>query len=658
MVTEEVEEVIRQNVGEGKLVASAVENIKSWMEADFLPAWARESIVELVEGEAWDELNDRFYKTLAFGTGGMRGRTIGNIVTLRERGKGGQGEVPDHSAVGTNTLNDFNVVRATVGLFRYCEDYLKAQEGRFEEPRLVIAHDVRHFSDHFCKLAASVWGKLGGRAYIFDGPRSTPQLSFSVRYLKTHAGIVITASHNPPHDNGYKVYFEDGGQVVSPHAERIIEAVNAVGLAEISRYLEVDEACMEHLPVSVDEAYLKDIEAGVLDADLLRERRPKVVFTPIHGTGKVAAVPIMERFGVDCVVVEEQMTDDPHFSTVKSPNPENAEALSLAIAQAKACGDVDIVMGTDPDGDRMGVAVPNTEGEMVLLSGNSIGSLLAAYRIAKLKELGYIPEEGTQSAAIIKTFVTTGLQEAIAKAHGLKLINTLTGFKWIGEKLNEYEGKLREALKREEGIVINYNETDRRRRMELLLKYSTFCVFGGEESYGYLASDSVRDKDANSAVIMFCELVAHLKQRGMSVLEYLNALYVEYGYYTELPLSIFYEGAEGASKIRAILESYKKSPPKAFSNVRVKKIRDFGRDALFDADGKRITPQDFYFVELEDGYSYAVRASGTEPKIKFYFFAYEGVETDGQLKGTKLLAKEKLEALRDAVESDAHVRAG
>lgn len=647
---------IESAAAEGKLLASTVENLKIWANADFLPAWAGESINELVEQEAWEELNDRFYQNLAFGTGGMRGRTIGRVSSSVESGDlDAQGGSPAHAAVGTNVLNDFNIVRATIGLFRYVKAYLNA-EGRYDLPRFVIAHDVRHFSRHFCELAASTWTQLGGQAIIFEGPRSTPQLSFSVREYKATCGAVITASHNPPHDNGFKVYFEDGAQVVSPHAETIVAEVGKVGLEEVPAFLEVNLDSVITLGGEADEAYLALLDEMVLDREVMEQQKAKVVFTPIHGTGAISSVPALESLGVEVIEVPEQAILDSRFPTVKSPNPENAEALEMAIARANET-DADVVIATDPDADRMGVAVRNTAGEMVLLTGNQIGTLLAEYRISTLKDAEILPEDGSPNAALIKTFVTSPMQESVADWHGLKTINTLTGFKWIGEKLADYEAQMKDALFEKEGMALDYDATDVWTRADLLLEYSTFFAFGGEESYGYLATDKVRDKDANAAVIMFCELAAYLKAQDMTFPEMLDSLYLQHGYYEEKQINIYYEGAAGSQKIKNILSSYRDDSPKQFGEIEVTKFTDFGKETLKDADGKQIPPQDFYFLELSNGYSYAVRGSGTEPKIKFYVFGRSEVEDPDALDQVKADAAVVMQDILAAIEADARQRA-
>ena len=639
----------------GSLLESTVVNLKKWASADFLPNWAGASIVELVENSEWDELNDRFYQNLAFGTGGIRGRTIGSVPAAAETGTLSEMGSPEHAAVGSNVLNDFNLVRATIGLFRYTKQYLK-ESGSYDLPRFVIAHDVRHFSRHFCELAASTWCKLGGQALIFEGPRSTPQLSFAVRQNNATCGAVITASHNPPHDNGFKVYFDDGAQVVSPHAEGIVDLVNLVELSEVPAFLNIDLEPVISLGAADDAAYLELLKEMVIDNEVMQKEAPQIVFSPIHGTGAISSVPALKALGVKVIEVPEQMVQDARFPTVKSPNPENAEALAMAIAKANEVG-ADVVVATDPDADRMGVAVRDRSGEMVLLTGNQIGTIMAEYRISVLKDTEVIPEDGGDNTVLIKTFVTSPMQEAVADWHGLKTINTLTGFKWIGEKLAGYEAQMKARLLEEEGTAVDYDACDIWTRADLLLDYSTYFVFGGEESYGYLATDKLRDKDANAAVIMFCEVAAYLKSQEMTFPEFLDSLYLQHGYYEEKTINIYYEGAAGSQKIKNILESYRSGAPKAFGDVKVSGFTDFGKDEIIDADGQKIPPQDFYFLELSNGYSFAVRGSGTEPKIKFYVFGRSEVLDPEDLIKVKAVAAVEMQTVLAAIEADARVRA-
>lgn len=634
---------IRRAEQEGYLLRPAADNICSWVNAKFLPKWALDGIEELAGDEAWEELNDRFCCYLAFGTGGMRGRTIARRPTA--------GEIAGRAAVGSANLNDFNIVRATIGLFRYCKELPVG--GR---PTLVVAHDVRYFSRHFCELMASAWHQLGGRALVFKGPRSTPQLSFSVRWYRTSVGVEITASHNPAHDNGYKVYFSDGAQVVSPHAEGIIKQVQEVALGEIVPYLHKNMKGVEMLSEEADQVYLEVLGESVIDSAMIRRARPRVVFTPIHGTGGVISLPLMRQFGVEVVEVEEQMAMDAAFPTVESPNPEDAETLSLAIAKAKEV-DADMVIATDPDSDRIGIAVPDSRGKMVPLTGNTIGAMLLNYRIEALKRSGRLPLSGSRSAVLIKTFVTTALQTAIAERHGLKVINTLTGFKYIGEKLRRYEKLLVDTLATERGVEIQYDALNERERRELMLQYGSYFVFGGEESCGYLTNDRVRDKDAHAAAILFCELVATLKKEGRSATEYLDELYLQHNYHEEDQLNLVYSGAAGVSRITRILKSYRERPPKEMAGEQVIDFVDFGRDEILDADGCTIPKEDFFFVQLDNGYSYAVRGSGTESKIKFYVFGCEEVLEPGALNRVKKRVRREVEKLKEALESDGRERA-
>ncbi len=647
-------ETLAHAVNSGQLLSSAAENIRAW-QAVPLPEWARRSLEELIAKQAWSELNDRFYRYLEFGTGGIRGRTIGVVSTAEESGDTNATGSPAHAAVGSNVLNDFTLLRATIGLYRYIEKYL-ARSHRFERPKLVIAHDVRHFSRHFCELAASAWTRLGGSAFIFDGPRSTPQLSFTVRYLKAHAGAVITASHNPPHDNGFKAYFEDGAQVVPPHDKNIVDEVNAVPLTAVGEYLDIQKRGLVVLDASVDEAYLAVAARAALDPSLFKRTPLKVVFTNIHGVGGVSSPPLLKRFGIDVVQVPSQAAFDPQFPTVKSPNPENADALALAVALADERG-IDLVLATDPDCDRMGVAVRNLSGSMELLTGNQIGALLTDYRISKYKELGWIPAAGSPRAALIKTFVTSPLQDAIGRNHGVKVINTLTGFKWIAAKMRRYEDTLKRELLARSGIAIDYDATPFEHRAKLLVELSTFFLFGTEESYGYLPNDLLRDKDGNAACLMFCELAAWVKERGLTVPEYLDELYLKNGFYLEGVVNLYYEGATGAAKIKRILETYRSAPPTAFGDVAVAKFEDFGRQTIVDDDGEEIPKQDLYFVTLANGYTFAARGSGTEPKMKFYVFGKADVGSRADLPAVKTAVKAELDRIRALIEADAKARA-
>jgi phosphoglucomutase len=350
--------------------------------------------------------------------------------------------------------------------------------------------------------------------------------------------------------------------------------------------------------------------------------------------------------------VPEQLEFDGRFPTVKSPNPENAEALARAVALAEREA-ADVVVATDPDADRMGCAVRNRAGKLELLTGNQIGALLTEYRLSKYKELGWIPREGTLRAATIKTFVTSQLQDAIGHGHGVKVINTLTGFKWIAAKLRRYEDELRRAM----GPDFDYDATPFAQRAKLLQQHSTFYVFGTEESYGYLPNDALRDKDGNSACLMFAELCAWVKGRGLSVPEYLDEIFLRYGFYLEGVINIYYEGASGNAKIRRILETYRSNPPRSFGDVAVVKFQDFGREKILDPDGEQIPAQDLYVVTLANGCSFAARGSGTEPKMKFYLFANEKVSRAADLPAVKAHVRDTLDRVSKLIEADAKARA-
>ncbi len=641
-------EVIARAVTDGRLLDSAAKNIEALLQGSTSPLYLR-VVEELCQSDAWDELNDRFYKTLAFGTGGLRGRTIGKVVTRAERGNATDADPPQHPCVGTNAMNFYNIGRATRGLVAYLHDWF-AKQSLAGKPKIVIAHDTRFFSKEFTALAAKIAAENGADACVFDGPRSTPELSFAVRYLRANAGIVITASHNPPHDNGYKVYFEDGAQVVEPHAGGIIARVNAIESESYAPHPQPGQVVT--LGSAIDDAYMNRLETLVIDPELVRKAKDlRIVFTPIHGTGGVIIKPMLQRLGFSFCVVEEQDQFDGRFPTVVSPNPENAEALKLGIelaTQEKA----DLVIATDPDCDRMGVAARTASGEMKLLTGNQIGSLIAFYRAQAFFARGILNKENAPRGVIIKTFVTTDLQKAIAEHYGLRCVETLTGFKYIGAKLGKYERALQSG---EDYRDLPEEETRRRR-----LAHSSFYIFGGEESYGYSGADFVRDKDGNGATIMFCEVAAYAKSRGLTIDALLDDVFATFGYFQETNGSMTFEGAEGASRIKRLLESYHSDPPNEMLGSRVAAVKDFEKEKFHDVEGDIIPKEKMLIFELEDRTRIAVRASGTEPKIKYYLFAQRR-PADGKLSATELArAKSKvgqrLELLWKWLQQDAQKR--
>jgi phosphoglucomutase len=497
-----------------------------------------------------------------------------------------------------------------------------------------------------------VAARNGCDACIFEGPRSTPELSFTVRFLHANAGVVVTASHNPPHDNGYKVYFGDGAQVVEPHASGIIAKVNAAGASEPNES-HGDVTTLGH---QVDEAYMERLQTLVLDPELVRSQRDlRIVYTPIHGTGGVVIKPMLERLGFTFDVVTEQDQFDGRFPTVQSPNPENAEALKLAIELAQR-KEADLVIATDPDCDRMGVAVRSANGEMKLLTGNQIASLMAYYRTKTLFAQGVLNTKNASRGVIIKTFVTTDLLKAIAEKFGVRCVETLTGFKYIGAKLLKYE---RAVLLKSGADYGDLSETETRR---LRLAHSSFYIFGGEESYGYSGADFVRDKDANGSAIMFCEVAAHAKSRGLTIDALMDEVYRELGYYLEKNGALTFEGAEGAAKIQKLLATYLQDPPPELLGSKVTSMRNFETDRIRDVEGDQIPKEKMLIFELADKTRVAVRGSGTEPKIKYYLFAQRRPESgkfsETELNAIKPQVARRLEALWDWLQRDAQERVG
>ena len=643
---------IDRAVADGQLMESAEKNILNLL-AGSPSDFYLQVVGELVGADAWPELNDRFYQTLVFGTGGLRGRTIGKIVTAAERGSSRKDERPQFPCVGTNAMNFFNISRATQGLVVYLRDW--NQRAKISaNPKIVIAHDPRFFSTEFCELAAKVASKNGCDASVFEGPRSVPELSFAVRHLKASAGIVITASHNPPHDNGYKVYFSDGAQVIEPHASGIIAKVNAITSEAFTPLPKDRQGKITTLGKEIDEAYMQRLETLILDPQIIRETKSlRVVYSPLHGTGRVIIEPMLKRLGFNFDVVAEQDRFDGRFSTVKSPNPENAEALTMAIDLAQK-EDADLVAATDPDCDRMGAAVRTKTGKMKLLTGNQIGSLIAYYRTKTLFDQGVLNKENAARAVIIKTFVTTDLQKAIAEYYGLRCVETLTGFKYIGAKLSKYERALPKNVRE------NYVDLDEEETRRLRLAHSSFYVFGGEESYGYSGADFVRDKDGNGAVIMFCEVAAYAKSRGQTVDQLLDEIFEIFGYFAEKNGSLVFEGAEGANKIKQLIESYAKHPFSEVLGSKVTGARNFETEAIYDVEGDEIPKEKMSIFELENRTRIAVRGSGTEPKIKYYLFAQRRPENgkfdSAELDQIKSEVKETLDRLWNWLQQDAQSR--
>ena len=646
---------IERAVAAGRLMESAGRNIRALLIGAPSNLYLR-AINELLDAAEWQELNDRFYQTLTFGTGGLRGRTVGKIVTTVERGNAREGERPEFPCVGTNAMNFFNLNRATRGLVSYLQDWNRRQ-GITTKPKIVIAHDPRFFSKEFAESAANVAAENGCDAFVFDGPRSVPELSFAVRHLYASAGIVITASHNPPHDNGCKVYFDDGAQVIEPHASGIMGKVNAITTESFTPVSKEQQGNVTIIGKNIDHAYMRRLETLVLDPRVIREAKSlRIVYTPLHGTGSVITKPMLIRLGFNFQVVPEQDCFDGRFPTVKSPNPEYGEALTMATNLAEK-ENADVVVATDPDADRMGVAVRTKNGRMKLLSGNQIGSLLAWYRIKTLYDKGVLNRQNAARAVIIKTFVTTDLQNAIADRYGVRCVETLTGFKYIGAKLAKYEDAIPEQL-RQSYADLAENETRR-----LRFANSSFYVFGGEESYGYSGADFVRDKDGNGAVIMFCEVAAYAKSRGQSLDQLLDEIYSQFGYFAEKSSSLIFEGAEGANKIASLMKSYVADPVREILGSNVVNIRNFETDEIKDVEGDLIPKTKMLMLELEDPAGagrIAVRPSGTEPKIKYYLFVRRQPEgenvTDVDLDRIKTEVEKRLQELWNWLRKDAESR--
>lgn len=624
-------------VQRGDVSAEAGGNVDLYLQGSNSPVGAA-AITELLEAGEWQEIDDRFFKTMAFGTGGLRGRTVGKIVTKAEQGVGGPLDRPEHPCVGTATMNVFNLKRAMIGLVTYVKKSFSG-EGR---PSLVIGHDTRHFSRDFAEICAMVATDLGCDAYLFEAERATPEISFAIRHLRADSGVCLTASHNPSHDNGFKAYIDDGGQLVEPHATGVISEVNRLKSENYEALPKEEQGELTILGAEMDRTYMDKLKTVLLRPDLLEGSKTKVVYTNLHGTGGIIIVPMLRELGFEVVTVPEQDGGDGRFPTVDSPNPENAPALAKGIALAEEVG-ADAVIATDPDCDRMGVAVRNGEGKMELLTGNQIGSLLGWYRIKTMFELGWLTESNRSRAVLIKTLVTTELQSSVADKYGISVIDTLTGFKYIGEKLKKYEAAIPADKK---GDYRSLTEEESRK---LRLEFSKFFVFGGEESYGYLGSDFVRDKDGNASAVMFAELAAYAMSEGLTIAGLRDQVWAEYGVHLEQGKSLVMEGGEGARKIAALVESYSSNPPSEVDGSAAIAVRDYAKGGFYDQEGDEIPEAAMLFVDLADGRRFAVRPSGTEPKIKYYLFG-KGEDRDA--------VQKSLDDLWVALEKGAYERMG
>lgn len=563
------------------------EHYHRWKDFNQLEENVAEQLKELEENEAL--LEDAFYKPLTFGTGGMRGEL----------------------GPGINRMNIYTIRKATEGLARYIEN----QGIEAKKQGIVVAHDSRHMSPEFALEVAKVMGSHGIKTYLFTSLRPTPMLSFAVRYLKTKAGVVITASHNPPEYNGFKVYNEDGGQIPPKEAEEIVSLVNNVEnelTIEVKEKRELEqEGLLQWIDEDVDNAYLKELKKVTINPKIIEEHgdKLKIVFTPLHGTALLPVKRGLEQAGFQHVtIVEEQAEPDPNFSTVDSPNPEEHQAFTLAIEYGKKV-DADILIGTDPDADRLGVAVKIKEGEYKVLTGNQLGSLMIDYILTQSKS---IPSNGI----VIKTIVTSELGRAIASHYGLQTLDTLTGFKFIGEKIREFEQSGEHEF-----------------------------IFGYEESYGYLIKDFARDKDAVQSAVLASEIAAYWKSKSKNLFDGLEELYKKYGYYLEDLHSITLKGIAGTKKIESMMETFRNEPFQTIDNLNVVAMEDYdkGIRTYFHeekAEEIHLPKSNVIKFLLEDNCWICVRPSGTEPKIKFYF----GVKGD-----TFEESKNRLSSLKKAV---------
>lgn len=555
------------------------ENYQKWVNFAELPDYLRQDLENMDEKTK----EDAFYTNLEFGTAGMRG-LIG---------------------AGTNRINIYVVRQATEGLARLIE----SKGGNEKERGVAIAYDSRHFSPEFAFESASVLAKHGIKSYVFESLRPTPELSFAVRHLNCFAGIMITASHNPAPFNGYKVYGEDGGQMPPHDADaltsyiRAIENPFAVEVADVEA--EKASGLIEVIGEAVDTEYLKEVKDVNINPALIEEfgKDMKIVYTPLHGTGEMLARRALAQAGFDSVqVVEAQATPDPDFSTVKSPNPENQAAFALAEELGRQVG-ADVLVATDPDADRVGVEVLQKDGSYLNLSGNQIGAIMAKYILEAHKNAGTLPE----NAALCKSIVSTDLVTKIAESYGATMFNVLTGFKFIAEKIQEFEDK--------------HNHT---------------YMMGFEESFGYLIKPFVRDKDAIQAVLVVAELAAYYRSRGLTLADGIEEIYKEYGYYAEKTISVTLSGVDGAEQIKAIMAKFRNNAPKEWNGTAISVVEDFKAQTSTAADGTvtalTTPPSDVLKYTLADGSWIAVRPSGTEPKIKFYIAVVGDSNEDSQAK--------------------------
>jgi phosphoglucomutase len=566
-----------------------IENkVSQWLDGQF-DADTKAAVKKLQQDNP-DELADAFYRNLEFGTGGLRG-VMG---------------------VGTNRMNKYTVGMATQGYANYLKQAFTG------EVSIAIAHDCRNNSRFFAEVAANVMGANGIKVYLFENLRPTPELSFAIRHLKCQGGIVLTASHNPKEYNGYKAYWNDGAQLIPPHDKNVILEVEKISAVDEVKW-SGGEANIIPILKEVDEAYLKILQDLSIQPDVIKAQHDlKIVYTPIHGTGITLVPEILKRYGFTNVhVVEEQATPDGNFPTVVYPNPEEAEAMSIGLKKAKEL-DAAILLGTDPDSDRVGIAVKDLKGEWTLLNGNQTAVLLFNYIIEGRRNKGLAGD----TDYVCKTVVTSDLIDVFAARNNVKCYNVLTGFKWIADLIHRKEGKEK-------------------------------FICGGEESYGYMIGDNVRDKDAIASVALICEMAAFALSQGRSLYEQLIDIYVKYGYYKESLISITKKGMKGADEIADMMRGYRENPPTTINGSAVVTIYDYelkkvkslktGEEKAIDLPKSNV----LQFV-LEDGTKISARPSGTEPKIKFYFSVNQPLENAaGFDAATKALDEKIQEIIKD-----------
>ena len=541
------------------------EKYNEWLNDDCFDDETKKEL-ESIRGNE-EEIKDRFYKELEFGTAGLRG-VIG---------------------AGTNRMNKYTVGRATQGLANFINKM------KIENPSVVISYDSRHMSKEFSEITALVLNANGIKVNLFDNLRPVPELSFSVRYLNATAGIMITASHNPPEYNGYKVYWSDGAQIVPPIDKGIIEEVLSIKdfslIKTINKNEAIEAGLLNYVGEEIDDAFINALKSSCLNPEIIKKeaKNVKIVYTPLHGAGNLPVQRILKELGFENVyVVPEQEKPDGDFPTVSYPNPEDPKAFELALKLAKEV-DADVVLATDPDADRLGVFSKMNNGEYVSYTGNMSALLICEYELSQKKEKGILPNNG----AIITTVVSSELTKAIAENYGAKVFETLTGFKWIGEKIRKFEE-------------------------ENSYKY----LFGFEESYGCLIAPHARDKDGISAVMALCEATALYKNKGWSLWEQMIKIYEKYGYYREWQVSIVLKGADGAEEIKNKMAKMRSNPPTELAGLNVLEVRDYQEHVIKKADGEvsetDLPTSNVLYYELSNNSWCCVRPSGTEPKIKFY----------------------------------------